>query len=50
MKRFLKKFWKLSWKGIPVGAMLTVILGVTVVASSVLIGTTQTITQEIKEP
>jgi len=49
MKKFLKRFIKLSWKGIPIGIIVTVLIG-TAVLATVLISVTQTITQEIEEP
>ena len=48
MKGNLKRFWKLSWKGIPVGIIASVLIG-TVVLAAVLITVTQTITQQITE-
>jgi hypothetical protein len=49
MKRFLKRFVKLSWKGIPIGIIASVLIG-TVVLAAVFITVTQTITQKIVEP
>jgi hypothetical protein len=45
----MKRFFKLSWKGIPIGIIATVLL-CTVVVAAVWVTTTLTITQEIKEP
>ncbi|MBA7625708.1 hypothetical protein ES703_33140 [subsurface metagenome] len=47
MKGTLKRFIKLSWKGIPIGIIATVLIG-TAVLAAVLLSVTQTITQEIK--
>ncbi len=49
MKGFLKRFVKLSWRGIPIGIIASVLIGTAVLAASYLI-VTQTITQEIVEP
>lgn len=48
MKKVLKRFIKLSWHGIPIGIIASVLVGTAVVAG-ILLGVTQTITQEIKE-
>jgi len=48
MKR-LKRFFKLSWKGIPIGIIASVLV-CTVVVASLYISLTQTITQTILEP
>jgi len=49
VKKALKRFVKLSWRGIPIGIIASVLIG-TVVLAAVYITTTLTITQEIKEP
>jgi len=48
MKR-LKRFFKLSWKGIPIGIIASVLV-CTVVVASLYLSRTQTITQTILEP
>jgi len=45
----MKKFFKRSWKGIPIGIIATVLIGVAVVAA-LHFSVTQTITQTINEP
>ncbi len=47
--KLLKRFIKLSWKGIPIGIIATVLIGIAV-AASLYISTTQLITQTIHEP
>ncbi len=49
MKKSLKRFIKLSWRGIPIGIIASVLIG-TAVLATVWVTTTLTITQEIKEP
>lgn len=49
MKRFLKRFIKLSWRGIPIGIIASVLIGIAVVAS-LYISITQDITQTITKP
>ncbi|GAI55325.1 unnamed protein product, partial [marine sediment metagenome] len=46
---FLKRFIKLSWHGIPIGIIASVLIGAAVLAAT-YITVTQTITQEITEP
>ncbi len=46
MKKFLKRFIKLSWHGIPIGIIASVLIGTAVLAATYL-SVTQTITQEI---
>jgi len=48
MKRFLKRFIKLSWRGIPIGIIATALI-TTVVLAAVIITAVQTITQDIVE-
>ncbi len=47
MKKLLKRFIKLSWHGIPIGIIATVLIGIAV-AASLYISTTQIITQTIE--
>ncbi len=46
MRKFLKTFVKLSWRGIPIGIIASVLVVVVVVAA-VVISALQTITQEV---
>ncbi|MBA7567360.1 hypothetical protein ES708_09071 [subsurface metagenome] len=49
MKKSLRRFIKLSWHGIPIGIIASVLICTAVVAAA-YIGVTQTITQKITEP
>ncbi|MBA7531784.1 hypothetical protein ES705_24005 [subsurface metagenome] len=49
MKKSLKRFVKLSWCGIPIGIIASVLIG-TAVLAAIYLTVIQTITQEIKEP
>jgi len=49
LKKFFKRFIKLSWKGIPIGIIASVLIGIAV-AAAIYVSTTQVITQTITEP
>ena len=46
----MRRFLKLSWCGIPIGLIATILISIAVVAVSVYLTVTQVITQEIIEP
>ena len=46
----MRRFLKLSWRGIPVGLIATILIGTMVLAAAAYLTVTQVITQEITEP